>query len=229
MTVIASQFLGQFPMGGKVLLTVQATVAATGVAVDADSAPVFTVYDPEEPTDSPIDSANMTELDDQGTLGLYVQEFTLNSEDYVNQHSYVIRVAVTVSGVTNYLLYTFRTGPTPVTMQFVDEDHTWRFEAADQLTAANTIRVLVGFQGLLRMNLDRLLSGTTLEEAVAESVDPTPGLAVTNVTINGADRRSVDMEVDASSPGTYLVLIDFSTVDGQSQPRFGRIDVEAVS
>jgi hypothetical protein len=112
---------------------------------------------------------------------------------------------------------------------FVDEELTWKFEAKDQLTANNTVRVIVGFNAKLAMEFDLAIpKKTSLNSGEVLSVTPSTGLAITNV-LPSPDRRKLHVSGVATIAGEYTVVLNGITVDEQEFPRRGKIIVESLT
>lgn len=109
---------------------------------------------------------------------------------------------------------------------FVDDDHTWRFEADDQLTAANEIKEIVGFNAKLAMDFDRPIpDDTSVDTGSLVVVSPSTGLTIGDI-LASSNRRKLIIPVVAASAGTYTVVLNANTVGGLDYPRRGVITIE---
>jgi hypothetical protein len=110
---------------------------------------------------------------------------------------------------------------------FIDDDKSWRFEAADQLDAANTLYEINGFEGLLQMDFTRPLSGGTIAIPTIVSVTPSTGLALSNPEIDADTQRKMIVTGAATAAGTYTVVLQIESTDQQTYIRRGDIIIEA--
>lgn len=104
--------LGEFNIGDVLTFTVNTHDPNTASAKDADSLPEYRIYVGDD--ENPIAAGEMTRFDDDNTVGFYVKSVVLSlANNYVEDASYEIRIAATVTGsidgipVTGTTIYTF--------------------------------------------------------------------------------------------------------------------------
>lgn len=91
----------------------------TGVLTDADSAPLFRVYEDEDSV--PIGGGHMAKLDDSGTTGFYVGSLSCTQRNgYQVARSYTIYIEATVNGSTGGICYGFTVKASPWIYSIVD-------------------------------------------------------------------------------------------------------------
>jgi hypothetical protein len=119
-----------------------------------------------------------------------------------------------------------------VSPKFVDESHTWRFEAADQMTSGNSINETVGFDALVSMRFVRAVPvGASLYSVVSTSITKSDGSAVTTEVLLGTaqltpDKTGVHVPLEAVTAGEYIVTVKISTTDSQIISRKGNLIIQ---
>lgn len=109
----------------------------------------------------------------------------------------------------------------PISSQYIDDDHMWRFEADDELTAANTIREVTGFDALLGMDFtEPIPEETSLYSAVIVEVSPSTGVTFGTLELS-PDKLKAHIPTVVTTPGTYIVAVQGTTTDGQKYTRRG--------
>lgn len=79
----------------------------TGVLTDADSAPIYRVY--EDETGTPVLTGTMSKLDDAGTTGFYTELIACTAANgFEHGKSYTIYISATVDSDTGGICYAFK-------------------------------------------------------------------------------------------------------------------------
>lgn len=121
-----------------------------------------------------------------------------------------------------------------ISSMFVDDTHRWRFEAADQRTAVNTLREVEGFEGLLAMNFDNAIPDESriVSAEVTGILDENGGTLTidddTNLPV-APDGDEVHMAVVEATPDSYTVIIAATSVDSQVYVRRARLVIENIA
>jgi hypothetical protein len=111
-------------------------------------------------------------------------------------------------------IYDYIVQGTPVVAdQLPDENHTWRFEAPDALTATNIIYETVGFDATLAMRLHEAILDQNSIQSVTVVAYPGVGLAISAEV--SMSQQEVVIPAVATVAGEYIVVATFTKIDGQ--------------
>lgn len=105
---------------------------------------------------------------------------------------------------------------------------TWRFEAADELTAANVLEVLVGFNAVLVLVPKLSLEDDSVGSVTSVAITPSTGLALSGARVSD-DKRSIEIDGVASVVGDYVVVTKFIAVEGGTRLRRSLVTVQSVT
>lgn len=113
---------------------------------------------------------------------------------------------------------------------FPEEGCLWRFEANDEMVASNKITQIVGFAGLLGMEWDvPLPKKTKLSSARLIAVSPDTGLTLDDGSVLVTTDNNVStIPAVAVTAGTYTVVLEGTSTDGQKFLRRGVIEIETL-
>jgi hypothetical protein len=101
----------------------------------------------------------------------------------------------------------------------------WRFEAADQLVASNTISEIVGFDGILAMDFS-LPIPEDVSVASAVMISTPTGLEIDALIIS-PNKRLVYLPVVAETVGVYTLAVKATTIDLQDVTRRGDLVIQS--
>lgn len=110
--------------------------------------------------------------------------------------------------------------------------HTWKFNSISQLTAANTVKEVIGGDDvLIAMDLSGVLSPNgSISTIVSSSFADEAGLTEPTIVsaTKRADGKAVVFVIDtgSASVGNYTLSCTVSTSDGQTLKRKGRLTLE---
>lgn len=113
----------------------------------------------------------------------------------------------------------------------VDREHTWKFDSPNQTTAPNIIGEIIGFIGLLSMDLSEPLPTRSAISSISSvtftnisGTEPT----VTSYALT-TDNKGVNVLIDATSAtaNTYTINVTVVTTDSQTFVRKGRLTLTA--
>ena len=122
-----------------------------------------------------------------------------------------------------------------LTAEFVDRNHTFRFDNSRQTTAPNRVTENTSFDGLIKMDFTNVLdSDDSLATINSVSISPTSGDEPTLGTASlHTDGVSVIIPVactedgDPCDTGTYTITVSVTSADAQTYSRAGKFIVES--
>lgn len=111
---------------------------------------------------------------------------------------------------------------------FCAPPRTWYFQAPDQLSAANTLYEIVGFDGVLYMMFNNAVDFNVDSLASIDSSQSVPSGIINSVVV-GDNKRVVEIDVTIASVGTYMISVTPITTNGNEVPRRAVLVVQSLT
>jgi len=107
----------------------------------------------------------------------------------------------------------------------------WRFENVEQLTAVNTLREIVGFDGEVYMEFKEVVrNSTVLNTTITPTITITPSSGITLGTIDILDdATTVVIPLILDTTGSYMFVATVTDLYGEEITRRGVIIVESLT
>lgn len=105
--LLCAEYLGSWKIGDVVTFTANTHSPTTGAATDADSVPVYRVYENE--TGAPLLTGSMMLLDSDNTDGFYSEQITLSeASGFEKGKTYTVYIGAAVGGVAGSVAHKFQ-------------------------------------------------------------------------------------------------------------------------
>lgn len=132
------------------------------------------------------------------------------------------------------LLDSLEAGGQAISPTFVESQWIWKFQAQDQMTAGNVINEVVGFDGLLGMTFDRILSpNVVIRDSRLVTVYPTDAGTGQDLDVGllmlSPNKRVIYIPTVIYDEGTYTVVVEATTTDSQKVTRRGVLSVQTTT
>jgi hypothetical protein len=100
-------YLGAWSINNVLTFYADTVDPDTGISADASTLPTYRIY--KNADTSPLVTGTMAVLDDANTVGWYAGQITLNvANGFAVSQQYVVRIQVTVAGVTAAIHHTWQ-------------------------------------------------------------------------------------------------------------------------